>query len=94
MVDTFSYTSPQPSLTKMARRRNTQQRKNSETVPSPSELLDMDINSMSEREFRLTIIQAMARLEETINDNMELIRAEVEAIREEVKYAINDSNLI
>ena len=74
-VDIFSYTSPQPPLTKMTRRRNAQQRKNSETVPSPSELLYMDINSMLEREFRLTIMQAIARLEKAFDDKKELIRA-------------------
>ena len=73
-ADIFSYISPQPPLTKMTRRRNTQQRKNSETVPSPLELLDMDINSMLEREFRVTIIQAMIRLEKTISGNVESLK--------------------
>ena len=49
---------------------------------------------MSEREFRITIIQAMARLEKTINENMESIRAEVKASREEVKMLSMSSNLI
>ena len=78
----------------MTRRRNTQQRKNSETVPSPTELLDMDINSMSEREFRVTIIQAMARLEKTISDNKESLRAEVKPPRKKLKILSVRSNLI
>ena len=79
----------------MTRRRNAQERKNSEALPSPSELLDTDINSMSEREYRVTITQAMARLEKTINDNIESIRAEVKAMWKEVKNANNEiqSNL-
>ena len=50
---------------------------------------------MSEREFRVTIIQAMARLEKTINGNNESLRAEVRADLAEVKNAINEiqSNL-
>ena len=67
--------------------------KNSETVPSPSELLDMVINSMSEREFKLTIIQAMARLEKAFNDKMELIRAEVKATRDDINNALNEFHL-
>ena len=75
----------------MTRRRNTQQRKNPETAPSPSELLDMDINSMSERQFRLTIIQVMAR----INDIIEFLRTEMKTSIADVRSAISEiqSNL-
>ena len=64
-------------------------------MPSGTELLDMDINSISEREFRVTIIQAMARLEKNISDKIESLREEVRADLAEVKNAINEirSNL-
>ena len=44
----------------------------------------IDIDNMSEREFRLTIIQAVASLEKAMDDKMELIRAEMKATREDV----------
>ena len=66
-----------------------------QTVASPSELLDMDINGMWEREFGLTIIQTMARLEKAFDDKMELIRAEVKGTRDDVNNVLNEfhSNL-
>ena len=77
-------TSIQSSLTKMTRRRNTQQKKNTEDGPSATELTAINIDNMSERDFRLTIIQAMARLEKTISEKMESIRSEVKATLEEI----------
>ena len=88
-------TSIQPSLTKMTRRRNAQQKKNSEDGPSATELITISIDNLSEREFRLTIIQAIARLEKAMDDQTELIRAELKATRDEVHNALNEfqSNL-
>ena len=50
---------------------------------------------MSERELRLTIIQAIARLEKAFDDKMELVRAEVKATRDDVNNVLNEfqSNL-
>ena len=45
---------------------------------------------MSEMEFRATLIQAMASLENTISDNIESLRVEVRANMAEVKNAINE----
>ena len=56
----------QPSLTKMTRRRNAQQKKNTEDGPSATELIAINIDNMSEREFRVTIIQEIARLEKAM----------------------------
>ena len=55
----------------------------------------MDIDSMSEREFQLTIIQAIARLEKAMDDKTELIRAELKATRDDVHNVLNEfqSNL-
>ena len=55
----------------------------------------IDIDNMSEREFRLTIIQAIARLEKAMDDKMELIRAELKATRNDVHNVLNEfqSNL-
>ncbi|KAF2370619.1 hypothetical protein BSL67_16715, partial [Acinetobacter baylyi] len=57
---------------------------NSEDGPSATELTAINIDNMSEREFRLTIIQAIARLEKAMDDQTELIRAELKATRQDV----------
>ena len=80
----YPATSVQPSLTKMTRRKNAQQKKNSEDGPSATELMAIDIDNMLEREFRLTIIQAVASLEKAMDNKMELIRAELKATRDDV----------
>ena len=54
----------------------------------------MDINCMSERGFRVTIIQATAGLEETISGNIETLRVEVRANLAVLKNAISEINLI
>ena len=68
----------------MTRRRNAQQKKNTEDGPSATELMAINIDNMSEREFRLTIIQEIARLEKAMDDQMELIRAKLKATRQDV----------
>jgi len=47
----------------MTRRRNSQQRKEPETVSSATELMNMDISKMSETKFRIAIIKLIARRE-------------------------------
>jgi len=47
----------------MPRRRNFQQRKQTETMSSARELMDMDLSQMSEIEFRTANIKSIARLE-------------------------------
>ena len=67
----------------MTMRRNRQQIKETETVASATELMDMDITKLSEMDFRVTMIQVMCRLEKNtngnINENIESLRAEMRA---------------
>ena len=42
-----------------------------------TELIDMDITKLSEMEFRVKVVKMMCRLEKTINDNIESLRAEM-----------------
>ena len=51
------------ALSKMTRRKTSPQKKESETVVSPTELQNLDYNSMSESKFRSTIIQLLVALE-------------------------------
>ena len=46
----------------MTRRRNPQKRKETETMASATELMDMDITKLSEMEFRVTMVRTMCRL--------------------------------
>ena len=51
----------------MMRRRNAiQQRKDNESVAHETELIDMDITKLSEREFRVKMVKMMCRLEKKI----------------------------
>jgi len=55
----------------MTRRRNPQNRKDSETVTSATDLqMDTDTTKMSEMEFRLAIVKTIERMEKSINGNI------------------------
>ena len=77
----------------MTRRRNPQQRKETETVASATELMDMDITKLSEMEFRVTMVKMVCRLENNINknrnENIESLRVEMRANLVEIKNAMN-----
>ena len=74
----------------MTRRRNLQQREETETVASAMELMDMDITKMSEMDFRVTIIKMMYRLEKNTNKNIESLRAAMSFNLAELKNAMNE----
>ena len=54
----------------MTRRRNPQKRKETETVASTTELMDLDITKLSEIVFRVTMFKMMCRFETNINENI------------------------
>ena len=59
------------ALSKMTRRKTSPQKKESETVLSPTELQNLDYNSMSESQFRSTIIQLLVAVEKSIKDSID-----------------------
>ena len=61
------------ALSKMTRRKNSPQKKESETVLSPTELQNLDYNSRSESQFRSTIIKLLVALEKSINDSRDFM---------------------
>ena len=67
--------------------------KETETVASATELMDMDITKLSDIEFRVTMVMMMCRLEkninENINENIESLRAEMRVNLVEIKNAMN-----
>ena len=64
------------ALRKMTRRKTSPQKKESETVVSPTELQNLDNNLMSESKFRSTIIQLLVALEKSIKDSRDFMTAE------------------
>ena len=66
----------------MTRKRNSQQMKEPEVILLAtiiSNLIDMDINKMSELEFRITSIKLLARLEKNIKDIRESLNIEMKS---------------
>ena len=78
MVDIFdsAHSYSHFALDKMTRRKNSPQKKEPETVLSATELQNMDFNSMSESQFRSTIIKLLVALEKTIKDSRDFMTAE------------------
>ena len=69
----------------MTRRKTSPQKKESETVLSPTELQNLDYNSMSESQFRSTIIQLLVALEKSIKDSRDFMTANLDLIRQKLK---------
>ena len=70
----------QPLYTdKMTRRKNSPQKKEQEVILSATELLDMDLNTMSEIQFRSTIIKLLVALVKHIKDSRDSLIAELKA---------------
>ena len=63
------------ALNKITRRNNTPQKKKSERVLSATELQNMDYNSISESEFRSTIIKLQVALEKSIKVSRDFMTA-------------------
>ena len=66
-----------PSLGKMTRRGNSQQKKELETMFPDTELIVMNIGKIPEMELRIAIIKLIDRLEKCINDSTESLRVEM-----------------
>lgn len=74
----------------MTRRRNCQPRKEPETMPSVTDLMDMDLRKMSKKDFRVTFIKLLFRLEKTISNSIESLRAECRATVAYIKNAMKE----
>ena len=69
----------------MTRRKTSPQNKESETVLSPTEFQNLIYNSMSESQFRSTIIQLLVVLEKSIKDSKDFMAANLDPIRPKLK---------
>ena len=77
------------TLSKMTRRKNSPQKKESETVLSPTELQNLDYNSMSESQFRSTIIKLLVALKKSIKDSRDFMTAEFRSNQTKIKNQFN-----
>ena len=69
----------------MTRRKNSPQKKESETDLSTTELQNQDYNSMSESQFTSTIIKLLLALEKRIKDSRDFMTAEFRSNQAEIK---------
>ena len=78
------------SLSKVTRRKNSPQKKESETVLSATELQNLDYNSMSESQFRITIIKVLVALEKKHKGFKRLMTAEFRSNQAKIKNKLNE----
>ena len=74
----------------MTIKKNSPQKKESETVLSPTQLQNLDYNSMSESQFRSTIIKLLVTLEKSIKDSRDFMTAEFRSNQAKIKYQLNE----
>ena len=76
----------------MTKRKNSPQ-KNVQEITTANELIEKDLNNITESEFRILVIKLIAGLENSIEDSRESIATEIKELRnsqEELKNAINE----
>ena len=78
------------ALSKMTKRRNSPQKKESETVLSATELQNLDYNLISESQFRSTIIKLLVALKKSIKDSRDFITAEIRSNQDDIKNQLNE----
>ena len=74
----------------MSRRKTSPQKKESEIVLSPTELQNLDYNTMSESQFRSTIIKLLVALKKSIKDSRDFMTAEFKSNQAKIKYQLNE----
>ena len=77
-------------LSKMTRKKNSPQKKESETVISAIELQNLDYNLMSESQFRSTIIKLLVALEKSIKESRDFVTAEFRLYQTKIKNQLNE----
>ena len=78
------------ALSKMTRRKNSLQLKESETLLSATELQNLDFNMMSEIQFRSTIIKLLVALEKSIKHSRDFVTAELRSNQAKIKNRFNE----
>ena len=73
----------------MTRKKNSPQKKESGTVLSAAELHNLEYNSMSENQFRSTIIKLLVALEKSIKDSRDFMTAEFRSNQAKINNQLN-----
>ena len=74
----------------MTRRKTSRQKKESETAHSPTELQYLVYNSMSESQFRSSILKLLVVLEKSIKDSRDFMIAKFRSNQAEIKNQLNE----
>ena len=74
----------------MTRKKNSPKKKESETVLSATELQNLDYNSISESQFRSTIIKLLVALEKSIKDSRDFMTAELTSYQAKIINQLNE----
>ena len=69
----------------MTRRKNAPQKKEQEAVPKARDLINTDIDNMSDLEFRMTILKGLAGLQKGVENNRETPSGEIKILSGEIK---------
>ena len=69
----------------MTRWKNAPQKKEQEAVPKARDLINMDIGNISDLEFRMTILNVLARFKKGMEDIREMLSGEIKALSGEIK---------
>ena len=87
MVDIFdsAHSYSHSALDKMTRRKNSPQKKEPETIHSATKLQNFDLNTMSEIQFRSTIIRLLEALDNNVKDSRDFILQNWDLIRPKLK---------
>lgn len=73
----MGYTFLQPSHNRITGGKSAQQRNESETMVLAIVLMDMNRNKMSELDFSVAFMMSVARLEKSIRNDIDFLRAEM-----------------
>ena len=85
-----AYSYSHSALDKMTRRKNSPQKKETETILSATDLQNLDFNTMSEIQFRSTIIKLLVALEKSMKDYRDYVTAELRSNQAKIKDRLNE----
>ena len=74
----------------MTRRKNSPQKKEPEVILSTTDMLDVDLNAMSEIQFRSKIIKLLVALEKSIKDSRDSLTAELRSNQAKIKNTLTE----
>ena len=77
-------------MSKMTRKKNLPQKKESETLLSATELQNLDYNSMSESQFRSKIIKLLVALEKGIKDSRDFMTTNFRSNHAKIRNQLNE----